>query len=110
MELIFRAWKHTLGGLHLINLSEAGIATQFHLLLLASLLWAILQQRTESLAPAAFTGRDEQSSQKAKTIAAQLSWIFQVPWRLLRRSLRPCANCLGQSFSFYLKERQALKT
>src|SRR5919109_3291866 len=36
VELIFRAWKHTLGGLHLINLSEAGIAAQFHLLLLAS--------------------------------------------------------------------------
>jgi len=29
---------------------------------------------------------------------------------LLRRGLRLCANCLAQSFSFYLKERQVLKT
>jgi IS4 transposase len=52
VELIFRAWKHTLNGLHLINLSEKGIAAQFYLLLLASMLWAIMQQQAESLAPA----------------------------------------------------------
>src|SRR5262249_29495643 len=51
VELIFRAWKHTLGGLHLINLSEAGIAAQFHILLIASILWTLLQQTSESLAP-----------------------------------------------------------
>jgi hypothetical protein len=38
IELLFRAWKHTLGALHLLNLSEHGIALQFQVLLLASLL------------------------------------------------------------------------
>ncbi len=111
VELIFRAWKHTLGGLHLINLSEAGIAAQFHLLLLASLLWTLLQQTAESLAPTVATdGELEPARPRAKTITAHLSEVLQVPWRLLRRGLRLCANCLAQSFSFYLKERQVLKT
>lgn len=109
VELIFRAWKHTLGGLHLINLSEAGIAAQFHILLLASILWALLQQRSESPAPTVSPASEmEQSSPKAKTITAQVSQIFQVTWRLLRSALRLCKNCLAQSFSYYLKERQAL--
>jgi hypothetical protein len=30
VELLFRAWRHTLGGLHLLNLSAAGIANQFY--------------------------------------------------------------------------------
>jgi len=109
VELIFRAWKHTLGGLHLINLSEAGIAAQFHILLLASILWALLQQRSESPAPTVSPASVmEQSSPKAKTITAQVSQIFQVTWRLLRSALRLCKNCLAQSFSYYLKEHQAL--
>ncbi len=107
IELIFRAWKHTLGGLHLINLSEAGIATQFHILLLASILWTLLEQKSESLAPSA-SARKKQSRSKAKTITAQVSEVFQVSWRLLRRALRLCKNCLAQTFSYYLKERQAL--
>lgn len=109
VELIFRAWKHTLGGLHLINLSEAGIATQFHILLLASLLWALLEQTSEALAPTASANKEKkQPPRKAQTITAQMSQIFQVGWRLLRPALRLCKNCLIQSFSYYLKERQAL--
>jgi hypothetical protein len=109
VELIFRAWKHTLGSLHLINLSEAGIAAQFHILLLASILWTLLQQTSESLAPTVSPASEmEQSSSKANTITAQVSQIFQVVWRLLRPALRLCKNCLAQSFSYYLKERQAL--
>ena len=106
VELIFRAWKHTLNGLHLINLSEDGIAAQFYLLLLASLLWAITQQQAESLG-AADSGESkiERKTRSAKTVTAQLSQVFQVPWRLLRKNLKVCANCLAQSFSFYLKER-----
>jgi hypothetical protein len=106
VELLFRAWKHTLQGLHLINLSEKGIAAQFYLLLLASLLWAIMQQQAESLSPASSCdsklGREKRL---AKTVTSQLSQVFQVPWRLLRKNLKVCANCLAQSFSFYLKER-----
>jgi len=109
VELIFRAWKHTLGGLHLINLSEAGIAAQFHILLLASILWTLLQQTSESLAPTIPPALEmEQSLRKAKTITAQASQVFQVVWRLVRSALRLCKNCLAQSFSYYLKERQAL--
>jgi DDE family transposase len=109
VELIFRAWKHTLGGLHLINLTEAGIAAQFHILLLASILWALLQQTSESLAPTVSAdGKTKQSRCNAKTITAQVSEIFQVSWRLLRPALRLCKNCLAQTFSYYLKERQAL--
>src|SRR5215470_15625671 len=71
VELIFRAWNHTLGGLHLINLSEAGIAAQFHILLLASILWALLEQRSESLAPTVSAeGKAKQSRSNAKTITA----------------------------------------
>ncbi len=109
VELIFRAWKHTLGDLHLINLSEAGIAAQFQLLLLAAILWTLLQQIAESLAPTVSpTSGMEQPSPKAKIITAQVSQIFQVVWRLLHSALRLCKNCLAQSFSYYLKERQAL--
>lgn len=95
-------------GLHLINLSEAGIAAQFHLLLLVSLLWTHLQQTAETLAPQVATTETKSARAKAKTITAQLSQVLQVPWRLLRRWLRLCANCLAQSFSFYLKERLRL--
>lgn len=109
VELIFRAWKHTLGGLHLINLSESGIATQFYILLLASLLWTLLQQTCESLAPTARSDAARKPSPSAiKTITGQVSQVFQVGWRLLRPALRLCKNCLAQSFSFYLIERQTL--
>lgn len=106
VELIFRAWKHTLNGLHLINLSEKGIAAQFYLLLLASLLWAIMQQQAESMSPASSgESKLERKNRSAKTVTAQLSQIFQVRWRLLHKHLKVCANCMAQSFSFYLKER-----
>jgi Transposase DDE domain len=106
VELIFRAWKHTLNGLHLINLSEKGIAAQFYILLLASLLWAIMQQQAESMSAASSSeSKLERKTRGAKTVTAQLSQVFQVPWRLLRKHLKVCANCLAQSFSFYLKER-----
>lgn len=107
IELLFRAWKHTLGGLHLINLSEAGIATQFYILLLASILWTLLEQASESSAPSA-SAQKKPSQRNAKTITAQVSEVFQVGWRLLRPTLRLCRNCLAQTFSYYLKERQAL--
>lgn len=106
VELIFRAWKHTLNGLHLINLSEDGIAAQFYLLLLSSLLWTIMQQQAESLGSADWDeSKTKRRTRSAKTVTAQLSQVFQVPWRLLRKHLKVCANCLAQSFSFYLKER-----
>lgn len=106
VELIFRAWKHTLNGLHLINLSEKGIAAQFYLLLLASMLWAIIQQQAESLSPAGSgDSKLERKNRNARTVTALLSQVFQVPWRLLHKNLKVCANCLAQSFAFYLKER-----
>lgn len=109
VELIFRAWKHTLGGLHLINLSEAGVCTQLYLLLLASLLWTRLEQMAEAQSPAADSKpKTPTDSKKADSITAQLSRVFQTPWRLLRKALRICANCLAQCFSFYLRERSRL--
>lgn len=38
VALLFRAWKHTLGALHRVNLSEHGMALPFQVWLLASLL------------------------------------------------------------------------
>jgi hypothetical protein len=107
VELIFRAWKHTLNGLHLINLSEKGIAAQFYLLLLASMLWTIMQQHAKCQGPAD-SGGIERKTRTAKTVTAQLSEVFQIPWRLLHKHLKVCANCLAQSFSFYLKERSRI--
>ncbi len=110
VELLFRAWKHTLGGLHLINLSEEGIATQFQMLVLAAILWALLQQKTDKLL--ADSGRREESSKtssKSESVTAQLSQVFRASWRLLRRSLRVLANCLAQPFSVYVKERYELR-
>ena len=106
VELLFRAWKHTLGDLHLLNLSAAGIAIQFHVLLLAALLWALLQQTAESLAPAPTST----PAQPSRTITGSLSQLFQRAWRLRRQPLRLCANCLALPFSGYLKERLALAT
>ena len=106
VELLFRAWKHTLGGLHLLNLSAAGIAIQFHVLLLAALLWALTQQTADHL-----SATKAQPSWSAKqTMTGSLSQLFQRAWRLRRQPLRLCANCLAQPFSRYLKERLALAT
>jgi DDE family transposase len=105
VELIFRAWKHTLSQLHLINLSEAGIEIQFHLLLIASLLWATLQQQQQRVsATPAERLMGSVKEQKQKTITARLSRMFEVSWRLLRPALRLLRNCLAQSFSYYMKE------
>jgi hypothetical protein len=104
VELIFRAWKHTLSQLHLINLSEAGIEVQFYLLLLASLLWAALQQQLPKtpVRPA----ENEMGSVKEpreQTMTARLSQVFRVSWRLLRPALRLLRNCLARPFSDYEK-------
>jgi hypothetical protein len=106
VELLFRAWKHTLGALHLINLSERGMAIQFQVLLLASLLWMRLQQQTAPLAAASGTpaaavpARSPLESQRSVT--ARLSTVFRVVWRLLKSAWRILANCLAQPFSAYL--------
>jgi hypothetical protein len=113
VELIFRAWKHTLGTLHLINLSEAGIEIQFHILLIASLLWVALQQqvdghRSEATGTATST-INEVKERKPMSITARLSTVFQVAWRLLRPALRLARNCLAQPFSYYVKEVAELR-
>src|SRR5207253_11370759 len=81
VELLFRAWKHTLGALHLINLSERGIALQFQLLLLASLLWVRLQQQTAQLTAASgapTTGQAPVLVPLPRTVTGRLSMIFQI--------------------------------
>jgi hypothetical protein len=107
VELIFRAWKHSLGALHLINLSESGIAIQFHILLIASVLLIAFEQeaaRTAAACPSAhFTPRRARS--RAWTPTAILSTVFHVSWRLARPFLRLVRNCLTQSVSFYLGRR-----
>lgn len=112
IELIFRAWKHTLGALHWINLSEAGIAMQFHILLMASLLWASLHQSAlpaavppEALLPEA----DTTTPAVTKTITASLSQPFRVRWRWMRQHLRTACNCLAQPVSVFFKELVALR-
>jgi hypothetical protein len=104
VELLFRAWKHTLSGLHLLNLSEAGIAIQFHMLLLGALLWALTQQVAEKLAPVPTSKK----TQTPRSLTGSLGSLFQRAWRLRRQPLRLCANCLARPFSQYLKERLAL--
>jgi hypothetical protein len=74
---------------------------KFYLLLLAAMLWAIMQQQAASLVPAhSGDSKIERRTRSAKTVTAQLSQVFQVPWRLLRKNLKVCANCLAQCFSF----------
>lgn len=108
VELIFRAWKHTLSGLHLINLSEEGIATQFQILVLAAILWTLMQQQTDK--QLAESGREEKNTRTSrKSVTARLSQVFQTSWRMLRKSLRVLANCLAQPYSVYVKERYALR-
>ena len=106
VELLFRAWKHTLGGLHLLNLSAAGIAIQFYVLLLAALLWTLTQQTAEHLSAA----KPKPALSAPQTMTGSLSQLFQRAWRLRRQPLRLCANCLAQPFSCYLKERLVFAT
>ena len=100
VELLFRAWKHTLGALHLVNLSEPGIAVQFQVLLLASLLWARLPQ--ESAQRAAASGDVERRAARPRTLTGRLSQVFRVGWRLCQKALRVVRNCLAQPLSTYL--------
>lgn len=103
VELIFRAWKHTLSGLHLINLSEAGIEMQFYLLMLASLLWVALEQSRLSADQPATRSTDVKEG-RVNSMTGKLSQIFQVSWRILRPALRLARNCLAQPFSHYVGE------
>ena len=105
VELLFRAWKHTLGALHLLNLSGDGIAIQFQVLLLASLLWTALQQQVAQQAAA----QDTPSPKRPRTLTAQWSQVFQVRWRLRQPALRVLANCLAQPLAVYLVEWAQLK-
>ncbi len=110
VELVFRAWKHTLAGLHLINLSEAGIAMQFHVLLIASILWVAFEHETSAALAASDSHAGEPTPRhKASTPTAILSKVFQVSWRLARSLLRLMHNCLSQSFSFYLGRRVEMR-
>ena len=105
VELLFRAWKHTLGALHLINLSERGIALQFQILLLASVLWIRLQQQTAQLSTAAGAPAVPRAASQPvppHTVTGRLSTVFRVVWRLLKPALRILTNCLAQPFSAYL--------
>lgn len=107
VELIFRAWKHSLGALHLINLSETGIAIQFHILLIASLLLIVFEQEAASAVSkaASLDAASPRARPKVSTPTAILSTVFQVPWRLARPLLRLVRNCLPQPMSFYLGRR-----
>lgn len=105
VELLFRAWKHTLGALHLINLSGDGIAIQFQVWLLASLLWTALQQQVAQQAAAQGTP----SPKRARTLTAQWSQVLQVRWRLQQPALRVLANCLAQPLAVYLVAWAKLK-
>ena len=111
IELIFRAWKHTLGALHWINLSEPGIEMQFHILLMASLLWAYLHQaRPATVAPEpARPEADATAPTPAPTITASLSRLFRVRWRWLRQHLRTACNCLALPVSVFFKELVVLR-
>jgi hypothetical protein len=95
--LLFRAWQHTVGALHLINLSEAGITLQFQVLLLASLRWVVWQQQVAQQEAAA--GRPRKARAVARTVTAQMSQVFQVSWRWSQKALRRLANCLAQPLS-----------
>lgn len=103
IELIFRAWKHTFGALHVLNLSEAGIEIQFHILLIASLLWVAFHQEVAQVSPQL----EIQVSQKRNlsppvTPTGSFGKIFQVSWRLSKPLLHLLHNCLARPFSCYL--------
>ena len=91
VELLFRAWKHTLGALHLVNLSEHGIALQFQVLLLASLLWARRRQETTQRAAASGDGtRRAPQTTGRRTLTGRLSQVFGSAGACAKR---PCAWC-----------------
>jgi len=92
-----------LGALHLVNLSGDGIAIQFQVLLLASLLWTALQQQVAQQAAAQGTP----APKRARTLTAQWSQVLQVRWRLRQPALRVLANCLAQPLAVYLVETLA---
>lgn len=103
VELIFRAWKHTFAALHLINLSEAGIEIQFHVLFLASLLWTAFHQTLPSASPATDSPSTSKCNPKKPTTPTGVFGIvLQVRWRLSKPLLRLLCNCLAQPLSFYL--------
>ena len=99
IELIFRAWKHTLKGLHLINLSENGIKIQFYVLAIGAYLYALLAQQTKAQETA-----EEKGKNPTKSLTGRLSEIFQVSWRLRKRPLRLIKNYLSKPFSAYCRK------
>lgn len=111
VELIFRAWKHSLGALHMINLSEAGIAIQFHILLIASVvLIAFEQHAAGTSAPASTMDSNAQVPRpRAHTPTGILGAVFRVSWRLARPLLRLVRNCLQQPHSVYLGHRAEMR-
>lgn len=110
VELIFRAWKHTLGALHAINLSEGGLQIQFHILLIASLLWVTFQHQATQLA-----GQSQPEpvasapTRPARTPTAVFSALFRVSWRFLKPVMQVLKNCLAHPLSFYLKQLVQLR-
>lgn len=110
VELIFRAWKHTFKALHLINLSEAGIEIQFHILLIASLLWTAFHQTAQKASPSAdLNSKPAGNLKKAATPTGVFGTILQVRWRLSKPLLRLVCNCLAQPLSFYLERFAELR-
>jgi hypothetical protein len=106
VELIFRAWKHTLGTLHWINLSESGIEIQFHILLIASVLWIRLHQSSASSLPASPAAS---RSGHRITPTSRLGVVFQVGWRLSRQLMLVLKNSLAQPWSRYVQSVIALR-
>lgn len=112
IELIFRAWKHTLGARHWLNLSEAGIEMQFQILVMASLLWAFVHQSQTAESVNAETNLPEvarEAKRPTSTITASLSQMFRVKWRWMRQHLRTACNCLAQPVSVFFKELVGLR-
>lgn len=110
VELIFRAWKHTLGALHLINLSEAGIMMQFQILVIGSLLWVASQQEAlQAVAVERAARRKKSAQERLPPLTQRLSQALQVGWRWLRPVMRVVRNCLAQPVSCYSKHVAALR-
>ncbi|MDX2034807.1 MAG: hypothetical protein SF339_29300 [Blastocatellia bacterium] len=85
---------------------------QFHVLVMASLLWAFLHQSplANSETPeAAQIGDEPTTTEPAKTITASLSQLFRVRWRWMRQHLRIACHCLAQPVSVFFKELAALR-
>jgi len=112
VELLFRAWKHTLHGLHLINLSEAGMEIQFNVLLIAALLWVAFQQAAVAAAAAqapAPAAPVPATAAVTQTPTARLGAVFRVAWRWVRQRMRLLCNCLVQPFSHYVRHLAELR-